>query len=199
MLKYLVKKILWEISGGYKPRNFWNNWAKTFMEDPWQTRIHKQHEWLINNITNENPSNILEVGCGFGRNIKFLLENGVTASITGIDLSRSMIANAKNYLDNSKVKLITGDINNLPFKNNSYDLVFTHGVLMHVKSNVVEKAIAELLRVSKKKVILIEQNYGGNNYTFIHDYRKILKKMELTVEIYKSDKKLGLDLIKIKK
>lgn len=180
----------------YEPEKFWDDWAMDFMKDPWQVKIHPQHKWLLSIIKKQKPNSILEIGCGFGRNIKFLIENGVkSSSIVGIDISPNMVRFAKQYVDNSRVKLFVSNLRN--FKTNKkFDLVFTHGVLMHVQKDQIEEAINKLIDLSKKDVVLVEQNYkANNNYTFIHDFKKLLKGENLVIIEYRKDKKLGLDLI----
>lgn len=194
--KILTGRIIWHVRGGYKPREFWDKWSRIFMDDPWQVETHPQHEWLLSKLDLTSKKTILEVGCGFGRNIKYLKDQGVRPSrITGVDISSEMVKKARRFLGKQNVHLKVANILNLSFKNNSFDMVFTHGVLMHVKPQDVRPALEELIRVSKNKVILIEQNYGGNEYTFIHDYKKLLKSLKINIVEYKRSKKLGLDLI----
>ncbi len=178
----------------YSPRFFWDGWAPDFIKDTWQVKIHRQHAWLLAKVRESSPVSMLEVGCGFGRNINFLIKNGAGSSIEGFDISRSMINLAKKRIDNGNVKLFVDNISDTRTKG-KYDLVFTHGVLMHVKPSELEGAVKNLVRLSGKYLILIEQNYGGNKYTFKHDYRKYLGKQRIKIIEYKSDKKLGLDLI----
>lgn len=195
-IKTVVKKILWKIQGGYKPQEFWNSWSKTFMDDPWQREIHPQHIWIKKIITRKKPNTILEVGCGFGRNIKFLIDSGFNpGSITGIDISSEMIKKAKKYTKAKSVKFMTASVLDMPFNTSQFDFTLSHGVLMHIKPKDVENALHEITRVSKKGLLLIEQNYGGNEYTFIHNYKKLLNQKSLHVVEYKNSKKLGLDLI----
>lgn len=193
MLKKIIKKIF---SKGYGAKKFWDDWAEDFVKDSWQRQIHPQHKWLLSIIKKENSKSILEVGCGFGRNINFLIGNGIAPSaITAFDISSSMIKMARKYVKSKKIKLFVSDL--AGFKTNEkFDLVFTHGVLMHIPKDQVESAISKLIDLSKKNIILIEQNYkADNNYTFIHDYKKLLSKGKLDIIEYRSDKKLGLDLI----
>lgn len=200
MLKALTKKILWNIKGGYKPQEFWDRRVANFINDPWQRQIHPQHKWLLSIIKKENPNSILEVGCGFGRNIQFLIENGIDPSaITAFDISPNMIKMAREYVNNKKVKLFVSDLTDFKTKK-KFDFVFTHGVLMHITSDKIRIALEHILALSKKAAVFIEQNYpptGGqdNNYTFVHNYKKILAGWNLDIIEYRHDKKLGLDLI----
>lgn len=201
MLKKLIRKVVWNLSGGYQPKEFWDKWAETFMDDPWQAKIHPQHKWLLRKINTLKPESILEVGCGFGRNIKFLIENGIKPdSITGIDVSSKMITLAREDINNSRVKLSVCSIEEFD-ERKKFDLVFTHGVLMHIPSDSIEKALDKIADSSRKHIILIEQNYLSSQsdesslYTFVHNYKSVLKMSNLYIIEYRSGKKLGLDLI----
>jgi len=140
---------------------------------------------------------------GFGRNLEFLLKNNVKSSqLTGSDFSLIMLNKAKTRLNN-KVKLIKAPVQKLPFKDNSFDLVFTHGVLMHLKPNQLKKALSELTRVTNKWLILIEEirdkPVSLNSFTWAHDYEKIVKKSNLKVLKKHLDKKLPLIWYLLKK
>lgn len=195
MLKNLIKKLTRNIQG-YKPEKFWDDWAEDFVKDSWQRQIHPQHKWLFSIIKKENPRSILEPGCAFGRNIKFLIENGISPSaITGFDISPKMINLAREYIKNKKVKLYASNLIDFNPKT-KFDLVFTHGVLMHIPKDKIEDAINKLINLSKKHLVLIEQNYqADNNYTFVHNYKQLLLSRKIDIIEYRSDKKLGLDLI----
>lgn len=199
-LKSGVKKILWTITGGYQPKKFWDKRAKTFMDDEWQVRIHSQHHWAIKEIKKINPKRILEVGCGFGRNIKFLIGSGVDPKkIVGIDISSVMIKKARKYVKNKNVKLFIANASDLPFKNKEFDMVLVHGVFMHIKPQDINQSLDDVLRVTKKFVIVIEQNYDGNEYTFVHAYKSLFKKRNLKIVKYVYNKKIGLDYFLLRK
>ncbi len=195
-IKTVINFFLWKIRGGYKAQEFWDRWSETFMDDPWQREIHPQHVWIKHIIDIHKPKSILEVGCGFGRNIKFLMDSGYPPKqITGIDISSNMIIKAKKYVKTKEVEFKTASVLNIPFKDSQFDMTLSHGVLMHVQPSNVDTAINEIVRVSKKGIVLVEQNYDGNEYTFIHNYKKLFQQKKINIVEYKSSKKLGLDLI----
>lgn len=198
-MKHFFKKLIWDLKGGYKPRQFWDSWSKTFMEDEWQIRIHPQHVWIKEKIVSGEYKTILEVGCGFGRNIKFLIESGVSPkNITGADISSEMIKKAKKYIGLRGISLKTSDVTNMSFHDSEFDVILSHGVLMHVSPQLIHQALDEMIRVAKKGIVIIEQNYGGNEYTFIHNYKKLFQKKDVSIVEYKNDKQLGLDLMYVK-
>lgn len=170
----------------FNPQRFWEKFNQDFMADTWQHRIFPQHYWLEKTIKKLKPKNILEVGCGFGRNLKFLIDRGVASKkLTGVDFSKNLLGKAKVFLKNDKIILKLADAKNLPFKEGEFDLVFTHGLLMHVPPKQVKRALGEIVRVSKKWLILIEETRekpGKINYfTFIHDYEGLIKEFGLKI------------------
>ena len=195
-VKRAFKKGVWLIGGGYDQKKFWDGWAPAFIDDPWQVEVHPQHSWLLKLVKKNKPATILELGCGFGRNVKYLIDNGVPPStITGVDISPKMIKLAKRFVKNKKVKLIVASVEGYsPHK--KFDFVFTHGVLMHIPSGSVESALKRIVDISNKSLVFIEQNYeADNDYTFTHNYKALLKEQKLDIIEYQNNKKLGLDLI----
>jgi ubiquinone/menaquinone biosynthesis C-methylase UbiE len=195
-LRYKTYNLLKE---GYNPKIFWNGWSDNYSRQKAQQRIDNSHYWLLEKVEALKPKNILEIGCGFGRNLTFLLENlSYPVGLVGFDISASMIRKAKKSLDD-KVLLGCADINFLPFCEKSYDLVFAYATLMHVPEQNIKNAICEIERVAKKYVVIIEETYwsigniGGvtlkpNEYTFIYDYTKLLSECGLVIEEAKEQK-----------
>lgn len=206
----LIKKILYKLrllnliskirnktfsllKNGYVPKEFWNNWSDTYFHQPYRKEVDQSHFWLLEIINGFKPKSILEVGCGFGKNLDFLNKNTLySAQLFGLDISESMLKKAKYYASNDTT-LTCGDITNMPFYDNSFDLVFTHGTLMHVSSNDLTKAILELKRVAKKDLIIMEEilwynaeqkkkNTPLNEYTFIHNYEEIIPNLGLKIK-----------------
>jgi len=178
---------------GYRPQWYWQYFYRRFLADLWQYRFFPQHRWLIKQIRQLKPESILEAGCGFGRNLKFLLKNGISVSLTGIDISRPLLTLAQKKLDR-RVKLVRANLLHLPFVANRFDLVFTHGVLMHLKPADLPRALQELVRVSKRYLILIEEIRPRprrlNYFTWAHDYDKIIAGLPVKVLIRHNGKYL---------
>ncbi len=89
---------------------------------------------------NLNKKKILDAGCGSGRLTRFISKYG--AETYGVDI----IPLPKD----KKVKFIQADIQNLPFKNNFFDYIYSEGVLHHTENP--KKAFKELARVNKRKL-----------------------------------------------
>ncbi len=73
-------------------------------------------------------ANVLDVPCGIGNHILWMLDKNDKINITGIDLGKKQLAYAKNLLEknypDANYKLESKDINNLKFKDNSFDFIW---------------------------------------------------------------------------
>ena len=91
---------------------------------------------------------ILEIGCGVGIDLVRFAKAG--AQVTGIDLSQTAIDLAgKNLSQNSlngTLKVMDGE--NLEYPDESFDVVYAHGVLQYTGDP--EKMVQEAFRVLKK-------------------------------------------------
>jgi len=94
----------------------------------------------LNEIYNSHSRNILEIGIGNKLIYNHLKEIGL--KVTSLDI---------NY--NLKPDYV-GDICNLPFKDNSFDMACAFEVLEHLPFSDFEKCLTELKRVSSKNVII---------------------------------------------
>ncbi|MDZ8221580.1 MULTISPECIES: class I SAM-dependent methyltransferase [unclassified Nostoc] len=90
---------------------------------------------------------ILEVGCGTASNLWFTARKGF--SVSGIDASPSAIRYAQKRFseDNLIGDFRTGGFNQLPFKNNYFDLVIDRAAITCCGFSVVQQTVAEIRRV----------------------------------------------------
>lgn len=99
---------------------------------------------------------VLEVGCGPGGNLLELHRKN-PAKLTGADISAEMITLAKNKLP-EEVDIIKINGTELPFADDSFDIVFTATVLQHnTDETMLRKIMKEIGRVSAEKVYLFER------------------------------------------
>ena len=92
----------------------------------------------------------LEIGVGLGSDHQKLAENG--AVLTGIDITQRAIGHTKRRFELMSLysDLQIADAENLPFDDNSFDAVYSWGVVHH--SPETQKAVNEIFRVLKPRV-----------------------------------------------
>lgn len=89
------------------------------------------------------PRSILDFGCGVGGWIGLLSKMFPEAKISGVDISTTAVAKAKERYPTCKFSEFEGS--RTPFPNGSFDLIFSFHVLEHVQS--IEDSIAEISRL----------------------------------------------------
>ena len=147
---------------------------------------------FINIIRGYSPRYILEAGVGYGRVIRFLRDNlSFIEYFAGSDISSSQIQTARNLeleLQNNgkNIHYIVADTCKLPYPENQFDLVYTYGSLMHISPSSIEDAIRELLRVTKKNLIICEANSEESaqksKNSYVHPYIELAQNYGATLE-----------------
>jgi len=90
---------------------------------------------------------VLEIGVGAGTDFVNWVRNGAVA--TGIDLTEQGVSLARERLalEGLSAELVVADAERLPFDDQTFDIVYSYGVLHH--SPDTAKAVAEVHRVLK--------------------------------------------------
>ncbi len=93
-------------------------------------------------------ANILDAGCGYGRNIKWFVNNNF--NVYGIDKSEEAIEEVKHTYAAMEPNFLVGSVEDLPFATNFFDVVICSAVL-HFASNKTHffKMMHEMIRVLK--------------------------------------------------
>lgn len=110
-------------------------------------------------LKNIQYQSLLDIGCGTGYLID-LLQKQKSALYCGLDLSPEMLKMARKKLPES-VYLTEGSSDNLPYEDNSFDIVTCIQSFHHYPNP--KKAMSEAYRVLKKggMYILSDTGYGG--------------------------------------
>ncbi|MFM2330808.1 MAG: hypothetical protein RLZZ26_315 [Candidatus Parcubacteria bacterium] len=101
----------------------------------------------LREVLAQHPRSVLEVGVGdkvFGSFIK----NNTKVSYTSIDIAEDLQPD------------VVGSVLQLPFPDNSFDVVCAFEVLEHLPFDEFEKAVGEVARVSRTKVIISLPHFG---------------------------------------
>ncbi|MGD1837077.1 MAG: class I SAM-dependent methyltransferase [Nitrososphaeraceae archaeon] len=178
----------------YDPSKYWLERGKIYQKNfrySKNFRLQEKvlEEYLKKNVftSDQNISSVLELGCGFGRITKILLDNFHNVEeYLAVDLSPHQIENARNYLSDysNKITFLNKDIQSLDLHDKKYDLVILSEVLLHVLPSEIEFVIEKIISLSKKHVINIDwyeelspSDYNKKaSHNFIHDYESLYKK-----------------------
>ena len=131
------------------------NFIKHTSKNPIQKfLINNFYSSLISIIKDLSPNTILDAGCGEGFTMNKLSKNGIGKEIEGIEYMKEAISLGKKLYSDLANK--QGSVYELPYKDNSFDLVICTEVLEHLEEPA--KALKEILRVSKKYLIISVPN-----------------------------------------
>ena len=124
---------------------FWND-KKSWLWILRFTPTYKKVVKMFKAISLPKDAKILDAGCGTGKLASFWLNEGY--DVLGVDISDGALAITKN----KGVRVTKADImKGLPFEDNSFDLVYSDGLLEHFVDP--EPILTELFRVSKKYIL----------------------------------------------
>ena len=120
----------------------WNKFRKTQLDSYSGQPISADRFW---NATGWNPDAmknkwVLDAGCGAGRFAEIALSSG--AKVVALDYSSAVDACWANLRDHENLHVIQGDIYALPFAPETFDFVYSLGVLQHTPD--VQAAFAAL-------------------------------------------------------
>ncbi|MBD0343518.1 MAG: 3-demethylubiquinone-9 3-O-methyltransferase [Coleofasciculus sp. Co-bin14] len=158
-------------------------------------------EFFDRYVSNWQGLKALDVGCGGGFTCEFMAKRGVVVS--GVDQSIKCIKAAQSHADMSQLKIDYrhGFAENLPYHDNTFDMVICVDVLEHVAD--IKTTLLEINRVLKPEGILffdtINRNFQSKLVMIwlmenilreiergIHDWKKFIKPEELTQLMYRT-------------
>jgi hypothetical protein len=144
-----------------KSVNFWakrNELLNTYWND---TNLIERSKWFAKELKKYEFSSIFEVGMYNGRNLKYIHDEFPDVKLGGLDVNEAALDFAKEVLPPNTEFNLTDAINMDTY--NKYDIVFTHGVLMHIPPAGISKVIDGCIKKAKKYVIHLERR-GNRNY-----------------------------------
>lgn len=131
----------------------------------------------------EKGTRVLEVGCGMGADSRYISRRG--SDVVSLDLSFENVHFSLKGMQvlSLKGKGVNADAENLPFKDNTFDVVYSFGVLHHTPDT--QKAIDEVRRVLKPNgkcvIMLYHKGYAYYALLLMHGYKRLFG-------IYNNDK-----------
>lgn len=100
---------------------------------------------------------VLDIGCGTGALCYVLYKNGL--KVTGVDVAEKMVVKSREKLQGKNIKILKiNPEEDLPFEDNSFDLVISSYVAHGLKPDQRIGLYKEAARVAKEKVIFHDYN-----------------------------------------
>jgi ubiquinone/menaquinone biosynthesis C-methylase UbiE len=161
--------------GGLKER-FRGDYEKFFTDyDEFRYSVER-HLPACFDALNVNGKRVLEIGLGQGADSENLIRRGAVWS--GVDLTAESVERVRTRLtlrDLSFDELKQGSVLSLPFADNTFDLVFSHGVLHHVPDiGQAEKEIHRVLKPDGELVIMMYARWSLNYLVSIAMVRRTM-------------------------
>ncbi len=125
---------------------------------------------------------VLDVGAGFGRTTRFLLSRGYVVYAVDIDpgVVQSLGAELREFVETGLLKIVHGDVEDLPFSDGECDSVVSVALLHHVRH--VERALGEMLRVARRVVLVYDWTPQSAGVTNPHSEYELAAKMREALE-----------------
>ena len=129
-----------------KSKNSFNKQAEKYDTSDYSKYPRECYPFVLNTINNIPFNKVLDLGCGTGVILKEISSINSDVELFGLDLSENMIAKATQRLGTT-ANLSVGDAENLPYADNTFDLVCCVESFHHYPNP--KKALSEINRVLK--------------------------------------------------
>ena len=178
----------------------YTHWVRGEVENQIQLAF-RNHWTLFSELMGKEPlylggKRVMEIGCGRGSLSCYFSDAGYDCTL--VDLSESVLEVAEKIFSNNHLdaKFLVGDANDLEIPDNSFDVIYSIGLLEHFDD--IETTLKEQMRVLADGGIwfgYIVPKYSNNvqkDYAWINDIRKGYQENHVATEpnkeqIFRSD------------
>ena len=140
-------------------KKFFNRAAKSYdkaaiLQEEVQNRLLQRLDYI-----RHQPETAIDVGCGTGLGIRHLQKAFRGARIYGIDMAHEMLLHSRSHQRwLSRERLVTGDMERIPFSDRAFDLVYSSLALQWC--NDLASTLAEFARISRPGALLLFSSFG---------------------------------------
>ena len=184
-------ELIYDLQSGNYSKKYENN----ISHKEYKNKLSDEIVNYLNNL-NFKFNSILEAGIGEGTTFVNIIQklNILKLKSFGVDISWSRLAYANKFLKKhsiKNVKLATGLLENLPFLENSIDIVYTaHSI--EPNGGKEKEILKELFRVTKNYLILLEPSYEFGN----DEQKERMDKLSYAKNLSKCCEELGYKIVK---
>jgi ubiquinone/menaquinone biosynthesis C-methylase UbiE len=130
--------------------------------------------WLSEDVTEDGLKRFLDylpqkglvvdIGCGIGRDVRFLVDQGVPT--LGVDISVGMLKEAKRVVPDGRFVLM--DMRNLGLPDKSVDGIWACASVLHIPKHLIEQVLRGFHRILKRNgVLFLSMQEGDSQELFV--------------------------------
>ena len=152
------------------------------------------YQKVVSCLKEFNPSGkLVDIGCGTGNLIVKIAEKYSDLELIGVDISSETLEYAKKRATRKKldrkIEFKIGNVEDLPFPNNSVDIIVSTLSLHHWENPT--KAFKELYRVVKENGRLLIFDFRRDSRKFFYGFLKFITKVIVPKPLKKVNEPLG--------
>lgn len=159
-------------------------WGARFYDRFWRNFTARTHEHILLTLdfkqegNPEQPSYLLDVGCGTGELEQCLVRLHSEIKIVGLDNSQEMLTQARRKLaGNHQVSFVEGDATlPLPFSDASFDIVVSANALHYIAQP--KKFLVEIKRILKPGGQLVIEDFTVHGRFFWPIFEKLVRLLD---------------------
>ena len=140
-------------------KKFFNRAAKSYdnaaiLHQEVQSRLLERLQYM-----RHQPATIVDIGCGTGSALRALQKTYPRAQVHAVDIASEMLQQARGqYRLLSRKRLVVADLEQLPFAERSFDLVFSSLALPWCSD--LKAALKEMARIARPGALLLFTSFG---------------------------------------
>lgn len=117
----------------------------------------------MKDVIDFGANSVLEVGCNIGNQLFLLRSYNSSKELWGVDVNTRALQFANGRAEGlHRISFEYGSAYDLPFDDDSFDIVFTAGLLIHIPPEELQTILHEIHRCTKKYIV-------GFEYYFSHE------------------------------
>jgi len=173
----------------FNPKRYWTKRGGKEYFDQYPLDEERNTSLILQTLDELDFDSLIDIGCGYGRYLKSIRKKFDHVQLTGVDISPTQIAEAKRFCNKLDIKFYETDGKRLPFKNNSFDVAFTYGCMIHVPYKWINSFFTDICRVTKRYGLFLESAatqkslFNTTPHYFSHDYEALFINKGLEYQI----------------
>lgn len=170
------------------PQDYWvKRGGQTYFEE--QEAVPDRSErslFIADEVAKLTIHSLLEIGCGYGKQLKNIRRVRPELVLGGCDFSRTQLQKGAEYFPEMAQWAVEADAAKLPFEDKSFDAVMSSAVILHNEYPKAQRIVWEMIRVGRKFLIHNEDTdvtFSRYGYDLTKTYRAMNFKIIVSKQI----------------